>query len=255
VAWSDGEDVPRVAVVDEAFVENFFEGTVPVGQEFRFNCSGPWVRVIGVVANTKTGTRLEVRPTVYVPYRQGGSQLRTLTVRTNGDYETRMSSARGVMKGLDPDVPVLDAMTPLEFRDLLIKRERFSAGLLIGFSLTGLLLSCLGLYSMLAYTVSQRSIRMALGARSRQILQMVIRESVAPVVVGLMIGLAGAFALTQWVDGISGYLKTTLFGVSIHDPLVALGAAFLFLFTGAIACAVPAVRACSVTPMRTLRHE
>jgi ABC-type antimicrobial peptide transport system permease subunit len=170
-----------------------------------------------------------------------------------------MPAVRQVLTGLDPDVPVLDSMTPVQLRDVLIKRERFSAGLLICFSVACLLLSCMGLYSMLAYAVSERtseiSIRMALGAKSRQVVHMVIRESIAPVIIGLSIGLAGALVLTHWVSGVSGYLTATLFGVSVHDPFVILGAAVLFLLTGAVACAVPAVRACSVSPMRTLRHE
>ena len=259
VEWSDREDAPRVAVVNEAFAKKFFGTTNPIGQQFRLNCAASVIKVVGLVANTKISTRLEVRPTVYVPYRQSGTNLRTLTLRTNGDYTAVLPAVRQVMAGLDPDVPILDSMTPVQFRDLLIKRERFSAGLLICFSLAGLVLSCMGLYSMLACNVSQRtteiSIRLALGANSRQVIHMIIRESIAPVVVGLTIGLAGAFALTRWVDGISGYLKTTLFGVSVDDPFVIFGAALLFLCAAAIACAVPSVRACCVTPMRTLRHE
>jgi predicted permease len=259
VDWRDREGTSRSAVVNQAFARKFFVAANPIGQQFRLNCSAPVITVVGLVVDTKISTRLEVRPTVYLSYRQAGSLLRTLTLRTNGDYGAVMTAVRQVMRSLDPDVPILDSMTPVQLRDLLIKRERFSAGLLICFSLAGLLLSCMGLYSMLAYAVSERtaeiSIRMALGARSRQIVHMVVRESIAPVIIGLTIGLAGAFALTHWVDGISGYLKATLFGVPVHDPLVVLGAAILFLLTGAVACAVPAARACSVSPMRALRHE
>jgi putative ABC transport system permease protein len=109
---SDQEHAPRIAVVNQAFAQKCFGAVNPLGERFRLNCSAPWIKAVGVVANTKASTRLVVRPTVYLSYLQGGPLLRTLTVRINEDAAAVMPAVRQVMAGLDPDVPILDSMTP-----------------------------------------------------------------------------------------------------------------------------------------------
>jgi len=131
-------------------------------------------------------------------------------------------------------------------------QERLFAGLLSAFGSVALFIACLGIYGMLAYLVTRRTaeigIRVALGAQRTDVMRMVIRESLAPVTLGLIVGTAAAGALTK-------FAASVLFGVSRNDPWTIAGAGLVFLLTAAVAAALPARRASGIDPMRALRHE
>ena len=261
VTWNDREDARMIAVVNETFVKKYYSGRNPLEQRFGFSkCRDIDVAIVGVVADIKTSLRSEARPTVYVPYQQyqGGNRI-TLAVRTTADPPAMESMVRQIVAELDPDLPVLEVMTPLELRNTQMKHERQLTVLLAIFSFIALLLSCLGIYGMLAYSVNQRTseiaVRGALGAKRMGIVRMIMRESIAPVGIGIGAGLTSAFALTHGIKSIQEYLTAMLFRVSTNDPWTVIGAVLLFLLTAAVAAALPAARVSRMDPMRVLHHE
>jgi ABC-type antimicrobial peptide transport system permease subunit len=133
-----------------------------------------------------------------------------------------------------------------------MQQERVLTLLMSGFATVAVILASIGIYGMLAYTVARRTseigLRMALGARKPDVVIMIVRESMAPVVLGLTIGALVVIAATRWVDSL-------LFGVSAHDPFMMLGAAGLFLAVAAVAAALPARRAAYIDPLRALKFE
>jgi ABC-type antimicrobial peptide transport system permease subunit len=160
---------------------------------------------------------------------------------------------------LDATLPVLDDMTPIELRDRQIKRERQVTVLLVLFGFVALILSCLGVYGLIAYIVSQRkpeiAVRIALGARRNEVLLTVMRESLMPAAIGIASGLISAVVLIRSVRAIRSYLSEALFRVSTDDPWTFVGAALLLCLTASVAAMVPAWGACRIDPMATLRHD
>jgi ABC-type antimicrobial peptide transport system permease subunit len=206
--------------------------------------------IIGVVANSTDRARIAPRPFVYRRYAQPPPQM-TFTVRTPGNPAAVAPSLRRIVSDLDTHI--YDQVTTGEqYRNDTMIQERLFAGLLSGFGSLALFIACLGIYGMLAYLVTRQTaeigIRVALGAQRAHVMRMVIRESLAPVAAGLILGIAAAGALTKLAASL-------LFGVSRNDPWIIAGAAIVFLITAAIASALPARRAAGIDPMRALRHE
>ena len=260
VAWTDGMEDPKVAIVNEAFVRKYYPETNALGQSFAFKCGSTPISIVGVVADVRTVIRAGAGPAVYIPYLQstGGGRI-VLTVRTTTDRATAASLVRGVVSQLDATLPVLDDMTPIELRDRQIKRERQVTVLLVLFGLVALILSCLGVYGLLAYIVTQRkpeiAVRIALGARRDEVLLMIMRESLVPAAIGIAIGLITAVVLIRSVHAIRTYLSEALFHVSMDDPWTLVGAVSLLFFTATVAAMVPAWSACRMDPMASLRHD
>jgi predicted permease len=260
VAWTDGSGDPRVAIVNEAFVRKYYPKINPLGQNFAFKCGSTPASIVGVVSDVKTAVRAGAAPAVYIPYLQsiGGGRI-MLTVRTTTDRATAASLVRGIVGQLDPMLPVLDDMTPIELRDRQIQRERQVTMLLISFGLVALILSCLGVYGLIAYIVTQRkpeiAVRLALGARRDEILLMVMRESLVPASIGIVTGLSSAVVLIRSIQAVRNYLSEALFRVSMLDPWTLIAAALLLFLTASVAAMVPAWSACRMDPMTNLRHD
>jgi predicted permease len=260
VDWADGLGKPRVAIVNEAFVRKYYPELNPLGQSFAFKCGSAQTTIVGVVADIRTVLRADAAPAVYVPYLQStdGGRI-VLTVRTTNHRSNAAALVRGIISQLDAKLPVLDDMTPIELRDRQIKRERQVTVLLILFGFVALVLSCLGVYGLIAYVVRQRradiAVRIALGARRDAVLQMVIRESLVPALIGIVTGLVSAVVLIRSVPAIRSYLSAALFRVSMDDPWTLTGAALLLFLTASAAAVVPAWGACRMDPMATLRHD
>ncbi len=241
---------PRVAIVNEELARRFFPGRDPIGLTF----NSPPIRIIGIAGNTKA---LDLRqippPTFFVPESQNrGWSRATFEVRTAGNPAAITDAARNAVRGFDSQLPLAKVRTQDEQIEESIRNERLFAMLAAAFGVLALTLACIGIYGMMAYTVSQRTneigVRMALGAEPRRVLRMVLGEASRMACIGIVAGAAAAFALGRLASSI-------LFDVHAWDALT-LAASALLLLTVAIASGwIPARRAASLDPMVALRHE
>jgi predicted permease len=247
----------RVAVVNEAFARTFFEGTNPVGRHIGIGDDPGTempIEIVGLVKDTRyMGIRQEMRAQVFFPYLQA-TELENVTayVTTSDDSESTLQTIRRELAALDPQLPIFDVMPLDERAEQSIVNERLIASLSGALSAMATILSVVGLYGVMAYTVTRRTreigIRMALGALSSQIARSVLREAAVLVVAGLVLGFAGAWWLGK-------YVESQLYGVTPADPATIAIAAVGLLGVAALAAALPARRAARVAPIRALRDE
>jgi predicted permease len=243
---------PGNVIVNQAFVKRYLKGDA-IGQSFHWGpaCAAA-ATIIAVVADSTDRPRIAPRPFVYRRWAQPPPQM-TYTVRTTGSEAAVAPALDRIVKDLNTRVRVFEQVTTgTQYRDDTMSQERLYAWLLSGFGMLALLVACLGIYGMLAYLVARRTaeigIRMALGARSLDVMGMVMRESLAPVAAGIVAGLIAAYRLTRVVASL-------LFGVSRNDPWSIAGAASALLLTAALGASLPARRATRVDPMRALKYE
>ena len=258
IQWTDRDDSPKVVIVNETFARKFFPDTDPVGRQIQlFNVNSdrtPDTTIIGVAADSKYHHVKEERtePTLYLPFRQQSMRSAAIVVRTHGDPMMLVATIRREIAAIDATVPMVDVITEIEQLNRRIQQERVLSTQLILFGVVALLLCAIGIYGMLAYTVGFRTreigLRMALGAQRANVVYIVIREALIPVVIGIAIGLTASFALTRLVESM-------LYGLKPRDPITIVIAGTLFLLIAAIAAAVPARRASRTEPMSALRYE
>ncbi|HWW74905.1 MAG TPA: ABC transporter permease, partial [Pyrinomonadaceae bacterium] len=257
----DDARAPKVAVVNQTFARRYFKGENPVGKRFSFDDSpqsAGEVVIVGLAGDAKyTSQREEVPPTAYLPWPQELSSLRSATfeVRTSGDPVAYVEAVRQAVSGVDSGLPLKDIKTQVEQADETLALERLFAKLLSLFGLLAQALAAVGLYGVLAWSVVQRTreigIRLALGAQRGDVLMLVLRQGMALTLLGVVAGMAGAYALTRYLASLS----EMMYGVSATDPLT-FGATALFLTLVALAaCYLPARRATKVDPMVALRYE
>jgi predicted permease len=247
---------PEVTLVNETLAKKYFRGADPIGKRIRFGRptdKDPWVTMVGVVADEKQdGLASPVQPEVYSPFARNATNDMTFVVRSYGPPETLTGLARQVVHGVDKDLVLTNVNTLNDIVYGSMKNERFRTTLLAGFAGVALLLAAVGIYGVLAYLVTQRTreigIRMAMGARAGQLLTMVFRQGMAPVLFGLASGLLGGLAVTNLI-------RTLLFGVQANDPVIYLAATGVLAVVAMLACWIPAVRATRVDPMSALRDE
>jgi predicted permease len=259
---SDTSSSQPVAIVDEALAAKFWPGQDPVGRRLRqpqspedFVTPAPdtrWITVVGVVGSTKmaglvtSDTRVG---TYYFPMSQDGMRSMTLAVRTTGDPTAITSSLRQALTAIDPELPLYAVRTMQERIDESLVDRRTPMLLATMFATAALLLAAMGLYGVLAYQVAQRrreiGIRLALGSEPGGIFALVLREGLALLLVGLTVGVAGAFAIRR-------AMESQLYGVSAMDPLVLSVVAAVLATAAVVACAVPARRASRIDPIVAL---
>jgi predicted permease len=257
MSWSNREGTSKVAIVNETFAKKFYPNKDPLGQTLYLTVcsanSAP-ITVVGLVADSKTGMRQEMRPTMYLAVRQPPPALSFMTflVRTNGDPAALLPTIRKAIAELDASVPIFGEATGVAVRDQIMRQERLMMVFLIIFGSIALLLSCLGIYGMLAYVVARRTpevgIRMALGAQRAAVVRMIVRESLIPVSVGMGLGVGIAFAISRWVESM-------LFNVSPNDPWTIVAITVIFTLSSTAATWLPARRASRIHPMNALRYE
>jgi putative ABC transport system permease protein len=256
--FTDADNVveaPWRFMINEAFARQYLPGEQPLGKQIsaQMQAPNPFGEIIGVVGDVKEGAvDKDPSPTVYYVHAHMPLTQMIFVLRTAGDPLALAEPARRVIRAMDPAQPIAE-MSPMEMIvNETFARQRFSAVLLAGFSLAALLLAAVGIYGVLAYTVSERTreigVRVALGAEPGRIAWLVMREGGRLVIAGAVAGLAGAMALT-------GLLKSMLFGVGAHDA-----ATFVVvpLVLGAVALAaayLPARRAARMDPVEALRAE
>jgi predicted permease len=245
---------PRPVILDETIARKLFGDADPVGQFLRCDESGPPLEVIGVAQDViHKSLRGGPRPSVYsvpAPSRRNG--LGFFHVRTVGNPLAVAGRIRQVVRALDPKVEVTDLQTMTALIDDQLFRERSLSSLAGFFSLLALVLACLGLYGTLSYSVVRRTseigVRVALGARRQDVLALVVRQGLKLVLIGLVIGLGAALAMTRLVSSL-------LYDVTATDPMTFVGVSLLLVGVSLIACGLPARRAAGIDPMTALRYE
>jgi predicted permease len=253
---ADAAGAPKVAIVNEAFAKKFNLGRDPIGKHIGDRGSKLDTEIVGFVQNAKySEVKREVPPLFFRPYRQGDTASVgsiTFYVRTGGDPEAFIANIPKVVARLDPNLPVEDLRTmPQQVRENVFI-DRFISVLSAAFASLATLLAAVGLYGVLAYTVSQRTreigLRMALGAPPSRVRAMVLRQVVLMTLVGGIVGLAAAIGLGKLAESL-------LFQMRGSDPLVLGGAAVALTIVALCAGFIPAHRASKVDPMSALRYE
>ncbi|HEV8392884.1 MAG TPA: ABC transporter permease [Vicinamibacterales bacterium] len=251
----DGADAPRAVVVNETLVRRFMPGQSALRRRIRFDPAEPWFSVVGVVKDVlERGYQLESKPAVYLAQAQAPRFFPTinLIVRVDGDPLGHAPSVERIVRGVDPDQPVRLIRSMREVIGLTVADRRQQTTLLVVFGALALAIAVLGLYGLLAQTVSARAreigIRIALGATWRTVVRMVLSRGVGLTGAGLGLGAVLAWSVTR-------PLNALLYGVGAADPLTFALVAGLLAAVSAVACAVPAVRAARVDPMLVLRDQ
>jgi putative ABC transport system permease protein len=252
----DNENAPPVIVINETMATRYFSGEDPIGKRILFGVRNPSAQsIIGVVADVKRyGLEAEVLPEIYTPYHQNNraQAFITLAVRTEGDPLGLVNAVRRQIREIDADQPIIDVKTMEQRVAESVAPRRFQMLLFGVFAAVALALAAVGVYGVISHSVSRRTheigVRMALGAESRDVLTMVIRQGMSLALVGVAAGLAIAFALTR-------VMSSLLFDVKATDPAVFAGISLLLAFVAFLAAYLPARRATRVDPMIALRHE
>ncbi len=251
----DGATSPGVVIVNEALARRHWPGEEPLGKWITVGGGGinP-LEVVGVVGNVKQGEwSSEPKPEMYQPHAQAASpRSMTLVIRASSGLTEMEPAVRREVWAIDKDLPVSQAASMDDVVADSVGPQRFNTLLIGVFAAAALILAAAGVYGVMSYAVAERThefgVRMALGARGRDVLGMVIRQGLVLTLFGLALGLAGALALARVLTGI-------LYEVSPTDPLVYGGVALTLTLSALAACYVPARRATKVDPMLALRHE
>ena len=249
---TDGPDSPRVAVVNRVMADTYWRGGAAVGRRFRLR-DGDWISVIGVSGNVRHDWFINrIDPTFYVPMAQAPPGEATLVLRSAGDPLALAGPASEVVRALDADLPVYSVKTMRRVRYDRALGPRFAAGQMGSFGVIGLLLAAVGVYGVMAYTVSLRTheigVRMALGASRRGVMLDTIRRALALTGIGLGLGLVGAYALGRAMEQL-------LFGTVSLDVVSFVWLSALLVAVAVLASVFPAHRATRVDPMVALRGE
>jgi len=251
----DDQSAPRVAVINQTLARKYFGDDNPLGRRFSFGseASEEKIEIVGIVRDAKyTSLRQQTQPTLYTPYLQETPGQMNFAVRVAGDALMLIPAVREAVKDVDSNLPLFDLKTQSQRADESVRTERLFATLSGFFSLVATVLACVGLYGVMSYGVARRTneigIRMALGASAPRVTQMVMRESMLVVMIGIVIGVASAFAATRLI-------ASMLFGLAPNDPITLAGAVLMMLLVGSIAGYLPARRAARVDPMVALRCE
>lgn len=250
----DTASSPKIAVINHTLAHRFFPDEDPIGMTFEEEEDPGPVQIVGIAADTKyANLREETPPTFYVPYQQRNRLGRMMVeIRTAGEPGSILSKVRTTVESLDRDLPLIDVRTMNEQVNASMAEEKIFAELTGGFGILALILACIGIYGITAYAVARRTgeigVRMALGARSGQVLTMVLREASWMAVTGVSLGIVGALWLTR-------FIRAMLYGLNAADPLTLAGAAVLLIAITLLASFGPARRAAHIDPIRALRHE
>ena len=253
----DTTGVAPVVVVSEALARRYWPGQAAVGKRIRIPMPSPpyeqtWMTVVGVMAPARYRELHTSRYDVYMSYLQSEEGLGHFVVRTSGDPIALTPAVRAAVKAVDPGIILTDVTSMASLVDVALGGARFGMQLLSGFALVALLMAALGIYGVVAFVVSRRTrevgIRMALGARAGDVLGLMLRQGMAPVLAGLAVGLALALALGRLGAGL-------LFEVPPHDAATLAAAAAVLTSAALLACALPARRAARIDPAQALRDE
>jgi putative ABC transport system permease protein len=251
----DGPNAPHVALISESLAHDRWPQQNPIGRTIEFgNMDGDLrlLTIVGIVGDTREyGLDEPPRPTVYVDLFQRPRAAMTVTMLSDADTRLVSSMARGILQDLHPEIPV-SFQTFQQVYSASLGSRKFNVILIGFFAVTALLLAAAGVFGVVAYSVSRRTrefgVRIALGATSGDVLRMLLGQGMRTILVGVAIGIAGSFALTQT-------LKSLLFGLTATDPVTFGGVTLLLVTVALLAGYIPARRATKVDPMVALRYE
>ena len=261
---ADRANTTPVAIVDKIFADKHFAGLDPIGKQITFGSenlladgSAPqirWMTIVGVVGSVKANDLgvSEVKETMYLALQQDAPAFVAIVIRSNLAPAALSSQVRGVLKKIDPGLPLFDIKTMHERISDSLGPRRAPMQLLLAFAGVALLLATVGIYAVLAFLVGQRTgeigVRVAIGAQSNDIMKMIFTHSAKLIALGLIIGLAGASVLAR-------SLAAQLFDVSPYDPATFISVLMLLAIVALSASLIPARRACAIDPLRALRPE
>jgi putative ABC transport system permease protein len=253
ISETDREGSVPVAVISQSTVQRHFAGTDPIGRQIRVSILEEPRTIVGVVGDVRhLGLDQQAVPHVYFPLAQVPRRAMNVVVRAAGDREVLASAIRNEIRELDPLLPPPPVRPLGDIVGESVARSRFVTTLLGVFAAVALVLAAIGIFGLLSYTVAQRTrefgIRLALGARSADVLGMVVRRALIMAGIGLGAGLAGALLLTRFV-------RSVLYGVSPADPMTLALVILVLVATVVLASLVPARRAAAVQPTEALRYE
>ena len=264
-AFTDADSATSqlVAMVNEEFVRRYWPGQNAVGKRVKqgdIESKDPWKTVVGVYADLKhMGPEAETRPEIMFPYEQTHEYWVTrfmrglsVVVRTTSDPMILLPAARRVVRSVDPSVPLVEPRPMTTLVSDSVAQPRFRSTLLVSFAGLAVLLAVVGIYGVVGFNVGQRtheiSVRIALGAQRASVVGLIVRQELVPVVLGVMVGVAGAIAVGR-------AMRTLLFNVAPADPVTFVAMPVLLGAVALVACLVPARRALDVEPMNALRAE
>ncbi len=248
-----------VAIISETFARQIFPNEDPIGKRIKPGISSienesPMMReIVGIVGDVRNqNLSTESKPAYYVPQTQVPFNQLVAVVKTNAEPHSMISAVTKDVAAMDTDVPLFGIKSMEEYLSASVAAPRFNTTLLSIFAGVALVLTIVGLYGVMSYSVVQRTneigIRLALGAQSRDVLLMIVKQGSKLIVLGLVIGLAGAFLATRVISSL-------LFGVTTKDPFTFVAAAVLLAIVALLACYIPAWRATKVDPLEALRYE
>jgi putative ABC transport system permease protein len=263
LSGADGPERPAVVLISETMAKRFWPNEDPIGRHLTMTFYPDKVReIVGIVGDVKQDgmDTAASSATVYLPAAQlSGSSLgewhsspMQLAVRTQSQPSNLVSAVTAMIHSIDSDQPVTDVITMDDLVDTSLSQRRFSMLLLAAFALLALLLAAVGIYSVLAFAVRRRvreiGIRVALGAEVKDILRLIVTEGMKPALIGLLLGVGGAFALGRVIASFT-------YGISAYDPLTFAAVAALLAAVALLASIIPAYRAARIEPTRALREE
>ena len=249
----DSADAPKVVLISETMARRYFPDEEPVGKRLVFGGGTDLREIVGVISDVKHfGMSVDSRPSMYFPHDQNPARGMSLVVRTQGNPLTLAAAIRGEVSELDRDLAVSNVMTMEQLVGTSLAAPRFVLLLLGAFAAVAMLLSAIGVYGVVSYSVTRRSheigVRMALGAQVSDVLKLVVGQGMTLVLGGVGLGLIAAFALSR-------VMESLLFGISATDIATFASTAMLLAGVALGACFVPALGATKVDPMESLRCE
>jgi len=250
---TDTETSPQVVVINEVMANRFWPGQDAVGKRFKFFGENFYREVAGVSKNTKVNSLTDAGLAyIYVPLSQNYSAAATLHVQTAGDPASMIPAMRDLIKSMDANMPVQNIRTLRDSVTRSLAGQQQQSQLMTFLGFLALLLASVGLYGVMAYSVSQRTreigIRLALGAQKRDVLKLVLGQGLLLVSIGIGLGLLVAVVLSQTI-------KTLLFGISAADPLTYVGTSVVLALVALLASYIPARRATTVDALTALRTD
>jgi predicted permease len=256
----EGEKDPMIVVINQTMAKQYFAGRDPIGGRIQTgdpDPNAPWETVVGVVGDVKySGLDSAPGPTLYVPFNENGwaswAREMHLVVRSSESASAIIPAVRAQLASMDSTLPLAQIRTMDELLDESLVQQRFRTWLVSGFATLALLLSAMGVYALISYSVSQRTreigVRIALGAQRSDVLGLMLKEGLQVLVFGLVLGLIGAFSATR-------IMRSLLYSTSATDALSFIGTSTTLIAVALLACYIPAHRATKVDPVVALRYE
>jgi predicted permease len=256
----EGEKDPKIVIINQTMAKQYFGGNDPIGGRLQTgdpDPGAPWETIVGVVGDVKySGLDSPPGPTLYVPYNESGwamwAREMYLVVRSNEGAPEIVPAIRSQLTSMDSTLPLAQIRTMDQLLDESLVQQRFRTWLVSGFAALALLLSAIGIYGLISYSVSQRTreigVRMALGAQRSSVLFLVLREGLQVLAFGLLLGLVGSVSATR-------IIRSLLYSTSATDALSFIATSFTLIAVALVACYIPARRATKVDPMVALRYE